>query len=256
MAEVTVTVYDNPAPITTSPVELCPGETGVLEVQGLSSASWEGAGIENPAALSTLVTPDSSAVYSVQGLDENGCLGESEVEVIVYEPMAAFEASDTTGIPPLEVVFTNVSEGDYFVWIMGNGDTVITTDISQPVTAIYSGEYTYDVTLTAYLNGCSEVFTNDVMTYYDSEFLIIPNVVSMGGNGKNDTFRILTQNMAEMKVIIFDRWGRRVGELERPNDQWNPKLEGTGTYFYSVQALGLDDERYNFDGWFTVLEDE
>jgi gliding motility-associated-like protein len=255
-AEVTVTVYDNPAPITTSPVELCPGETGVLEVQGLSSAVWEGFGIENPAALSTLVTPDSSAVYSVQGLDENGCLGESEVEVIVYEPMAAFEASDTTGIPPLEVVFTNVSEGDYFVWIMGNGDTVITTDISQPVTAIYSGEYTYDITLTAYLNGCSAVFTNDVMTYYDSEFLKIPNVVSMGGNGKNDTFRILTQNMAEMKVIIFDRWGRRVGALERPNDQWNPKLEGTGTYFYSVQALGLDDERYNFDGWFTVLEDE
>ena len=256
MAEVTVTVYDNPALITTSPVELCPGETGILEVQGLSSASWEGAGIENPDALSTLVTPDSSAVYTVQGLDVNGCIGESEVEVIVYEPMAAFDASDTIGIPPLEVVFTNLSEGDYFVWDLGNGDTVITTDISQPVTAIYSGEYTYDVTLTAYLNGCSAAFTNEVMTYYDSEFLKIPNIVSMGGNGKNDTFRILTQNMAEMKVIIFDRWGRRVGELERPNDQWNPKSEGSGTYFYSVQALGLDDERYNFDGWFTVLEDE
>jgi len=256
MAEVTVTVYDNPAPITTSPVELCPGETGILEVQGLSSAVWEGFGIENPAALSTLVTPDSSAVYSVQGLDENGCLGESEVEVIVYEPMAAFEASDTIGIPPLEIVFTNVSEGDYFVWIMGNGDTVITTDISQPVTAIYSGEYTYDITLTAYLNGCSAVFTNEVMTYYDSEFLKIPNIVTMGGNGKNDTFRMLTQNMAEMEVIIFDRWGKQVGELKRPEAQWNPKEVGAGTYYYSLHALGLDDEEYNFEGSFTVLEDE
>ena len=255
-AEVTVTVYNAPAPITTSPVELCPGETGVLEVQGLSSAVWEGFGIENPASLSTLVTPDSSAVYSVQGLDENGCLGESEVEVIVYEPMAAFEVSDTTGIPPLEVVFTNVSEGDYFVWIMGNGDTVITTDISQPVTAIYSGEYTYDITLTAYLNGCSAGFTNEVMTYYDSEFLKIPNIVTMGGNGKNDTFRMLTQNMAEMEVIIFDRWGKQVGELKRPEAQWNPKEVGAGTYYYSLHALGLDDEEYNFEGSFTVLEDE
>jgi hypothetical protein len=62
--------------------------------------------------------------------------------------------------------------------------------------------------------------------------------------------------MAEMEVIIFDRWGKRVGELNRPDAQWNPRLEGVGTYFYLVHAIGLDDEVYNFEGSFTVLEDE
>jgi gliding motility-associated-like protein len=81
-------------------------------------------------------------------------------------------------------------------------------------------------------------------------------IVTMGGNGKNDTFRMLTQNMAEMEVIIFDRWGKQVGELKRPEAQWNPKEVGAGTYYYSLHALGLDDEEYNFEGSFTVLEDE
>jgi gliding motility-associated-like protein len=255
-AEVTVTVYDSPLTSANSPVELCPGETGVLEVEGLSSAVWEGAGIENPTALSTLVTPDSSSLYTVQGLDENGCVGQAQVEVIVYEPMAAFEASDTTGIPPLEVVFTNLSEGDYFVWIMGNGDTIITTSLAETVSSIYAGEYTYDVTLMAYWNGCSDTFTEEITTYYDSEFLIIPNVVTMGGNGDNDTWRVITRNMDELEAIIFDRWGKKVGELKRPDAQWNPKNSGTGTYFYTLHALGLDGEEYNFEGSFTVLEDE
>jgi gliding motility-associated-like protein len=139
---------------------------------------------------------------------------------------------------------------------MGNGDTIVTTSIAETVSSIYLGEYTYDVTLTAYLNGCASAFTEQVMTYYDSEFLKIPNIVTMGGNGKNDTFRMLTQNMAEMEVIIFDRWGKQVGELKRPEAQWNPKEVGAGTYYYSLHALGLDDEEYNFEGSFTVLEDE
>jgi gliding motility-associated-like protein len=256
MGEVTVEVYDSPVVTTNSPVELCLGETGVLEATGIVGGQWEGMGIDNPTALSTLVTPDTSATYLVEGFDLNGCIGQGEVEVIVYEPVASFEASDTVGIPPLEVVFTNLSEGDYFVWDFGNGDTLITTSTTESATSIFNGEYTYDVTLTAYLNGCPASFTDQVMAYYDSEFLKIPNIVTMGGNGKNDTWRILTQNMADMEVIIFDRWGKRVGELMRPDAQWNPKEVGAGTYFYTLHALGLDDEAYNFEGSFTVLEDE
>ena len=42
--------------------------------------------------------------------------------------------------------------------------------------------------------------------------------------------------MQQLCRSIFDRWGKQVGELERPEAQWNPKEVGAGTYYYSVHA--------------------
>ena len=62
--------------------------------------------------------------------------------------------------------------------------------------------------------------------------------------------------MDELHADIFNRWGLKVGELVRPDDLWNPKSEGEGTYYYMLHAVGLDEERYNLEGYFTVLQGE
>lgn len=255
-AEVTIAVYDSPVVTTNAPLELCFGESDVLSVSGLSNALWTGPEIESPEELSTLVAPLETSVYTVSGTDDNGCVGETTAEVIIYNPVAFFTSSDTLGVPPLDVELTNLSVGDYFVWDMGNGDTIITTELSELVSAVYQGEQGHPITLTAYLNGCPEEFSLNIVTYYDSELLIIPNVVTPNGDTKNDSWWVKTQNMEQLHVDIFNRWGNLVGVLEGINDKWNPDDAAAGSYYYRLTALGLDGETYNREGQFTVLQSD
>jgi gliding motility-associated-like protein len=252
-AELTIEVYDAPVVTTNAPLEICPGESDILVVDGLQSVQWTGPAVDSPQDISTLVSPAETSLYTVSGTDEHGCAGEAVAEVIVNQPMALFSASDTLGIPPLTVEFTNLSQGDYFVWVLGNGDTLITTALSEIPQAVYDGEQVHTVTLTAYLGGCPDTYSMQVVTYYDSELLIIPNVVTPNGDSKNDVWKVKTQNMKELHADIFDRWGVRVGELEGIYDQWSPGEAADGSYFYRLTAVGLDGESYNHEGTFTVL---
>ncbi len=254
--EVLVNVYSSPIPITNGPIELCKGESEVLQVLGLSSAQWTGPSLESPEGLLTVASPTESTIYTVEGVDDNGCIGDTTLEVIVYDPIALFTPSDTLGTPPMEVSFDNLSAGDYFIWDFGNGDSLLTDNINEDVSAIFDGEQFHTITLTAFLNGCPAVFSYTIETYYDSELLIVPNVVSVNGDGKNDTWRVLSRNMAEMKVDIFNRWGNLIERVDGINDSWNPKEVSPGVYYYRMLAVGLDGELYNREGEITVLSFE
>jgi gliding motility-associated-like protein len=254
--EVTVTVYDAPVLTTNGPLEMCPGETEVLEVSGVAEAQWVGEAVESPMELITAVSPTLTTTYSVSGVDENGCAGAATVEVIVHQSQAFFSVSDTLGTPPMEVQFTNLSSGDYFVWVFGTGDTLITTELNAPVVSVFDGESTHAISLTAYLNGCPSSFSLSIETYYDSELLVVPNVVTPNGDGKNDTWRVETRNMDDLHVDIFTRWGMPVDQLDGINDRWDPKDFSSGTYYYKLIATGLDGESYNREGYITVLRSE
>ena len=99
-------------------------------------------------------------------------------------------------------------------------------------------------------------FSLSIETYYDSELLVVPNVVTPNDDGKNDTWRIETRNMEEMHVDIFNRWGVLVGQLHGINDKWDANESSSGTYYFKLIATGLDGEGYNREGYFTVLRPE
>jgi gliding motility-associated-like protein len=255
-AEVTVEVLEAPLVGTNGPLAICPGESIIVEALGVVSAEWSGPAIDTPLELSTFVTPAQTSTYEVIGFDQNGCTGSASVEVVVYQPSALFNVSDTLGTPPMEVQFTNLSIGDYFIWDFGNGDSLITDDLNANVISTYDGEGISTIYLTAFLNGCPSTYSLSVETYYDSELLLVPNVVTPNGDGKNDTWRIETRNMAELHVDIYNRWGVKIYELHGISDRWQPEAHSTGTYFYRLLATGLDGEAYNREGHITVLSSE
>jgi gliding motility-associated-like protein len=254
--EVVVEVLESPEVSITGPLEICPGESVILESTGLVSAEWLGPNMDSPLELSTIVSPDQTSTYQVLGFDQNGCAGQSSVEVVVIQPSAFFIASDTLATPPLEVQFTNLSNGNYFIWDFGNGDSLVTQELNASVVSTYTGEGISTVFLTAYLNGCPATYSLSIETYYDSELLVVPNVVTPNGDGKNDSWRIETQNMADMHIDIFNRWGTRVAELQGITDKWVPDENAAGTYYFHLFATGLDGEAYNRDGHITVMSSE
>ncbi|MCK4747095.1 MAG: PKD domain-containing protein, partial [Bacteroidales bacterium] len=91
--------------------------------------------------------------YEITLVAENfaGCTHEIRRTITVEPDIAAdFTASQVQGCHPLEVDFTNLSNGaDYYHWDFGNGTTSLETDPSQTFTNIGSADTTYRVWLYA-----------------------------------------------------------------------------------------------------------
>jgi gliding motility-associated-like protein len=109
MAEKEVVVYDLPI-ITITPsspsVEL--GESIELKAEGADTYEWTPSTyLDNPNSATPVSTPDSTILYTVTGADANGCIGTSEVTVIV-----------TKGPPEVnpEIVFTPNGDGINDEW--------------------------------------------------------------------------------------------------------------------------------------------
>ncbi len=83
---------------------------------------------------------------------------------------------------------------------------------------------------------------------------IVPNVFTPNGDGYNDKFEIVYQNIWEFEIRIFNRWGTRVYHSSNLESQWDGQInnqEATeGVYFWEItykeyngQGGGSEDKR-------------
>lgn len=63
--------------------------------------------------------------------------------------------------------------------------------------------------------------------------LLIPTAFSPNGDGVNDIFRVVKQNVAEFLLQIFNRWGEKVFETSDVNEGWD------GIYKDTPQPMGV-----------------
>ena len=74
--------------------------------------------------------------------------------------------------------------------------------------------------------------------------IIINNIITPNGDGKNDTWDINKPSfISGCPVYIFNRWGKIVWETTNYNNNWNGEnLEGQllpdGTYYYTIICQG------------------
>jgi gliding motility-associated-like protein len=78
-------------------------------------------------------------------------------------------------------------------------------------------------------------------------------VISPNADGQNDTFRVLSLNIKTLEATIFDRWGKEVGVLQSPEDEWSPSDQADGVFFYVLNATGYDKVSYQLEGTITVV---
>lgn len=95
-----------------------------------------------------------------------------------------------------------------------------------------------------------------IVVEYDVE---VPNVFSPNGDGSNDLFIYNTGNLKEMEMIIYNRWGTKVFETTELNEFWDGNTSGgslvpPGTYFYTLNAIYLDDKAIEEKGTVTLVE--
>ncbi len=87
-------------------------------------------------------------------------------------------------------------------------------------------------------------------------WMLFPNIVTSNGDGMNDVFMIKEfQNISDLEVSIYNRWGQYQGGWEGTDGYWyglnQRQVQVTeGTYFYIARAKDWKDEPYLVKGHF------
>jgi gliding motility-associated-like protein len=144
-----------------------------------------------------------------------------------------------------------------YIWDFDNGTGSVLTNPST----MYGINGTYVITLIAYNNSpaCADtaVITIEV---YDQATMIVPNVFTPNGDGRNDFFKVISTGLRTLEGSMYNRWGKKVADWSGDaNAGWDGKINGKeaedGTYYYVIKATGMDDKEYNAHGYVQLLND-
>ncbi len=214
--------------------------------------------------------------YTITIEDGNGCqaqsapIGVSEQIITNASFTANGETTITTGLAPFDVVVLNNStNATNFVWNFGNGQSGNSPGVGQSTTITYGDFGEYEIILIAYDTEPRCADTVSVKVKVDGKSaLIMPNIFSPNGDGKNDLFAPIpydkedrkdgSRNITEYTLQIFDRWGKLVFESNDINAGWDGKRKGgaqasDGVYYWIVNATGIDNQSYTLKGNVTLI---
>ncbi len=69
----------------------------------------------------------------------------------------------------------------------------------------------------------------------------IPNVFSPNGDGANDFFLVKGQNIAQVSIKVYNRWGNLVFEGQEAAPAWDGRWQGqespVGVYYYTAEII-------------------
>lgn len=82
--------------------------------------------------------------------------------------------------------------------------------------------------------------------------LLIPNVITPNGDGKNDNFVIVGREGFELvSLTIINRWGNEVYKNSNYKDEWNGGNLNDGTYYYLIETK-KNNETKVYKGWVLI----
>jgi PKD repeat protein len=252
----TITINLSPPPVLasgTSTPATCGSNDGTATAGGVTgngpfTYSWSNG---QTTATATGLAPGT---YTVTVTDNGGCFATQTITVgSVVGVVASASANPSTGVVPLNVVFTNTSTGaNNYGWNFGDN----TQSSQQNPSHTYNSPGTYTVTLIAWNNvpGCADTITLTIIVYNEIA-IVLPNVITPNGDGMNDMFKANTTGVTDITGNFYNRWGAKVGEWSGGvNGGWDGKGVSAGTYFYVLIATGADGKPYEQKGYVEILD--
>jgi gliding motility-associated-like protein len=251
-----IVIIQSGNPAYTLPATICAGAPSIdlnTLVTGTPGGTWSGQGVTGNIFDPTGLSGNTSITYTVGA----GVCQQTSTQVISVDGInAAFTASPTSGLAPLNVNFTNGSTNAVsYAWNLGNGQTSTATN---PATT-YNNTGSYTVVLVATnASGCTDTATI-IIDVTELSVLVIPNVFTPNGDGNNDYFKpVLAEGLSKFKMSIYDRWGLKMSEVTNENIGWDGKAKNgsdapDGTYYYIVTADGADGKKYESTGYISLI---
>jgi gliding motility-associated-like protein len=168
----------------------------------------------NPVQTGQTATGLSAGTYTVTVSDANSCPIQKTV-TITEPPAIVVEGKLGYFCPDNPEIVLHASTGHTgYQWLDQNGNAIpgATTDSLFVSNALVGQKYTINYIDPA--TGCkvNEVFTINMNPPPAESELIIPNVFTPNGDGKNDRFDISPSGVKDFSIRIYDRWGLQLFE--------------------------------------------
>lgn len=216
-----------------------------------------------PVAVNTPVfTPTVGGTYHAEKrLLAIDCVSETRtpVAVVVYD--LPFFEPDVVG-PECAADFET-----YRIAFRTDADLV---DVSAGILQkISTGNYNVvnvpkDVDLTVYLTssvtGCSttgEIASPGCVIQCREPFIFVPTAFSPNGDGQNDLYRVRSEVVESMRMIIYNRWGQEVYTLNSISESWDGTYRGRrlppDVYGYYLTAVCYDGQVFSKKGNISLL---
>jgi gliding motility-associated-like protein len=216
---------------------LCAGEVLTLST-GLPSADndW------STGEISESIQVTSTGIYQVT-VTTDYCLVEDSINVIfnpVPEPITKEEILTCLDETPGYVMIDAGNPGSDFQWDSG--------ETSQIILAGAYGWYFVSITNQYDCTTADSV----VVSQYCPSSLWVPNSFTPNGDGVNDVFMAVGNNIVELEMLIFDRWGNQLFQSDDPSIGWDGTYQGTlvqdDVYVWRIRYRLLDEEDYSVEG--------
>lgn len=217
----------------------CPGANTTLTATGGSSYSWStGSATDNITVTQGTYTVTASNV---------GCSGTASAVVTEIPTSPIVLGSDVSTCKDSLVVLDAGSGYTNYAW--GSGET------SQTISPQTSGTYT----VTA-VDGNNCTVSGSIKVTFSScadDAVFIPTAFSPNGDGKNDLFHVFGNNVRDIDIEVYNRWGELVYSSQNILDGWDGIYKGVkmplGVYVYKIRAMFLDGVVRNYKGSLTLL---
>ncbi|HOY32595.1 MAG TPA: gliding motility-associated C-terminal domain-containing protein [Bacteroidales bacterium] len=209
----------NPLPnisIEPAPPSVCLWDSISITAHGAVTYIWSpGIGLSNTIGPEVLAYPTTTTNYTVIGNDVNSCSAALGFQIVVWPLPVVNLTSDTSTICPGHLYGIHATEGfESYRWSNGMDLPDIFVD--------YGGYFTVQVWDT---NNCNSYDT----IYVDEDCqstMFIPNAFTPNGDGMNDFFTIIGENILSIKIWIYNRWGELVFYSDNLADAWDGKHNG------------------------------
>ncbi len=194
---------------------------------------WIGSAVTDS---SLTVSPEAPTNYAVQVTDFCGQIATDQATVTIEHPTVHILGSPN-GNEGWAFEATAQPTPQTYAWDLGDGHT----DDGQRVTYSFgdAGEHLVQVTMTT-MNGC---VATDSLLIPSISHLYLPNAFTPDGDGINDVFGVVGNDLSTFEMTIFDRWGSEVFAMSAPDQVWDGRMQNgqmapTGVYVYTYRASG------------------
>ncbi len=207
-----------------------------------------------------VVNPTVASVFTVEVENQYGCRDTLQASIIVInlritaavEPDTIFQGEQAQ----LNVVTD--CQGCTYSWTPTGvlNDPNIQNPIATPTETT-----TFSVTVT--LGQCTAEASVQLVVLQaicDPSHVFLPNAFSPNGDGNNDIFRLRSNfldQLLEMELIVFNRWGQKMFETTNPLQGWDGKFNGEelppDVYGYYLRVVCPNEEELIQKGNVTLL---
>ena len=210
---------------------------------------------------SHLYTTPGSYTVKLTAVDPNTCNKQDSTQITIQifgKPQAGYTVAPQPPTTNTAITFTNEASQDaiHFKYIFGDGDSLLTNSRS-PVQHEYNSTGTFNTCQVAINQiGCADTLCKPVQTLIEPA-VDVPTAFTPLSGGVNGVVYAKGYGIANMKFIIWNRWGQKVFESNSKNIGWDGKFKGAlqpmDVYAYTLDVQFTDGTKANKKGDITLI---